>query len=348
MSLKAIAWAKTIKKIPSGTKFVLVMLAERHHGDTDICCPDQEFLAEDCNMDVRSVRRHLRALAEDYKLISRQVTRTRGGEGKSITYYGLHFHMDEPLDVEADRTKRPVSKKTEVCERRPGNLSGLEKGGRPDKIDSQTGQSVRSHIDSTGIQPDSSVPYGTASGELFQEDDSGPVRESGTASKLSPRSGDKGPRNADTSQPSSDELHKSVIFTVGFRMLTAQDVAPSSARAFLGGLIKNSSAKIVAESVTAAASEMPIDARAWLRQAVERRAVSAGIRKASDASPAARQAAETARIAALERRFAHLGKGGNWQAPWGPDPRICGDDYPPELYEKHGIERPGDASRRRA
>lgn len=140
------------------------------------------------------------------------------------------------------------------------------------------------------------------------------------------------------------QLQKRLIFGVGTALLRSQKMPEAKARAYLGGLIKSSSISIVAQVVSAAAIDPPIDARGWLRAAVIRRASQAGIAKPQTAET--RADAETDRIAELDRRMAVIAAGGSWGNKWGMDPRVGDDDIPPALYEKHGIPRPGTRPKR--
>ena len=54
MSFQAIAWAVR-QKLPYTQKIVLVMLADRHNGDTGRCDPSHDRLAGDCGLTRRSV-----------------------------------------------------------------------------------------------------------------------------------------------------------------------------------------------------------------------------------------------------------------------------------------------------
>ena len=54
MSFQALAWAVR-QKLPCTQKIVLVMLADRHNGDTGRCDPSHERLAGDCGLTRRSV-----------------------------------------------------------------------------------------------------------------------------------------------------------------------------------------------------------------------------------------------------------------------------------------------------
>ena len=61
MSFQAIAWAVR-QKLPCTQKIVLVMLADRHNGDTGRCDPSHDRLAGDCGLTRRSVMDQLAKL----------------------------------------------------------------------------------------------------------------------------------------------------------------------------------------------------------------------------------------------------------------------------------------------
>ena len=61
MSFQALAWAVR-QKLPCTQKIVLVMLADRHNGDTGRCDPSHDRLAGDCGLTRRSVMDQLAKL----------------------------------------------------------------------------------------------------------------------------------------------------------------------------------------------------------------------------------------------------------------------------------------------
>ena len=61
MSHKATVWAFS-QKLPALQKLVLIVLADRHNGDTGRCDPSMERISEDCGMSKRSVRSAIRSL----------------------------------------------------------------------------------------------------------------------------------------------------------------------------------------------------------------------------------------------------------------------------------------------
>ena len=62
MSFQAIAWAVR-QKLPCTQKIVLVMLSDRHNGDTGRCDPSHERLAIDCGLTRRSVMDQIEKLS---------------------------------------------------------------------------------------------------------------------------------------------------------------------------------------------------------------------------------------------------------------------------------------------
>ena len=65
MSWKATAWAKDTRHRNAGQKFVLMILADYHDAERGVAWPSQARLASDCQMDERTIRRHLRNLVVD-------------------------------------------------------------------------------------------------------------------------------------------------------------------------------------------------------------------------------------------------------------------------------------------
>lgn len=314
-----------------------------HTDENSEAWPSQALIAEKTRAARETVNRALRRL-EAKKYVTKYARRRKNGQ-QAVSIYIVHL---EPVDLPQDVVRVDDDSHKNECDRShspgdpPCDVEITRSAGRVTFEARPCDDSRHTSNELPTIELPTSIPVSneTASGDLFEEKDFSTQSES-------PRNSDQRPQNAD-SPPSGDQLLKSVIFTAGVALLAGQGLKEGSARAFLGGLIKGSSAKIVADCVNAACVENPIDARAWLRQAVEKRAVRAGIRKASDASPEARAEAENGRLADLDRRFSKLAKGQSWQPAWGHDPRIADDGYPPELYQKHGIERPGSTSRRRA
>lgn len=63
MSHRATVWAID-QKLPALAKLVLLILADRHNGDTNRCDPSMERVAADCGMSRDSVRRQVKALVD--------------------------------------------------------------------------------------------------------------------------------------------------------------------------------------------------------------------------------------------------------------------------------------------
>jgi len=95
MSFQAIAWAVR-QKLPCTQKIVLVMLADRHNGDTGRCDPSHDRLADDCGLTRRSVMDQLA------KLDSTGFIRTHHrviGKLKTSNQYTLMLGFGVPADV---------------------------------------------------------------------------------------------------------------------------------------------------------------------------------------------------------------------------------------------------------
>jgi DNA-binding transcriptional ArsR family regulator len=106
MSIQAVAQSISINGLSPATKLVLMLLANRHNWDTDLCFPKQSSLAEEAGMSVRSVRTHLNEL-EKQGLICRSIE--RGGKNKSdVTHYKLMFLGRQNLPVETLERKSSV------------------------------------------------------------------------------------------------------------------------------------------------------------------------------------------------------------------------------------------------
>lgn len=73
MSIAAVMWALEQWKRPDITaseRVVLMALADHHNKETNLCCPSQKLLAEECGLTDRGVRKQLASL-EDKKVIKR-------------------------------------------------------------------------------------------------------------------------------------------------------------------------------------------------------------------------------------------------------------------------------------
>ncbi|MEM9360720.1 MAG: helix-turn-helix domain-containing protein [Pseudomonadota bacterium] len=101
MSHVATAWAFDIRHLKPATKIVLLILADCHNPEHG-CFPSQEFLADACEMSVRSVRDHLSKL-EELGLISRS---HRSRVGTKFTSDGYELHFDRVLT----EPKKPAAK----------------------------------------------------------------------------------------------------------------------------------------------------------------------------------------------------------------------------------------------
>lgn len=90
MSFQAIAWAVR-QKLPAMQKIVLMMLADRHNGDTGRCDPSHDRLAEDCGMGRRTVIEQIAKLKQAGLI--EVVNRTKDGV-KSSNSYKLNIKPD--------------------------------------------------------------------------------------------------------------------------------------------------------------------------------------------------------------------------------------------------------------
>ena len=95
MSWSALAWAVR-QKLPSTQKLVLLMLAERHNGDSGRCDPSHDLLAEDCGLSRRSVVDQIGKLEEAGYL--RVMHRARGN-AKLPNQYVLQLQFGVPEKV---------------------------------------------------------------------------------------------------------------------------------------------------------------------------------------------------------------------------------------------------------
>jgi len=85
MSIKAVAAAIEIDGLAPATKLVLILLANRYNGDTGLCCPKQENLADEACMTSRSLRTHLKDL-EQAGLICRALVKKGHGQADQTNY----------------------------------------------------------------------------------------------------------------------------------------------------------------------------------------------------------------------------------------------------------------------
>jgi hypothetical protein len=93
MSHRATVWAFS-QKLPALQKLVLIVLADRHNGDTGRCDPSMDRVAEDCGMSKSSVKNAIRALEESGKI---QAIHRFDGPVQLTNSYILH--IDESTGV---------------------------------------------------------------------------------------------------------------------------------------------------------------------------------------------------------------------------------------------------------
>jgi pyocin large subunit-like protein len=128
MSHEATMWAVKVRKISCAEARVLWHLADCHNPVFG-CYPKQDYLADACELDVRSVRRCLDGLREK-KLIN--WVEQRAGKNRLANRYSLAFEAGfKAFD------------KTETAENEPDNMSGSKEDTtgqneqlQPDKFDS--------------------------------------------------------------------------------------------------------------------------------------------------------------------------------------------------------------------
>lgn len=130
---------------------------------------------------------------------------------------------------------------------------------------------------------------------------------------------------------SNEDRCREIIFRQGVDLLTGQGLAESSARTFFGKAVKGSGVKTVAEAVTAALLEDPVDAKAWIMAALQTRAN----RQAVSRSQTAGQS-HSDQI----RRFKAFATRGFWAPAYGPKPYE--GDYPDAVYRKSGLPTPSE------
>ena len=98
MSIQAVAAAIEIEDLAPATKLVLMLLANAMNGHTGQCNPDQERLAKEASMSVRSLRDHLATL-ERKGLITRDTVYLGRGRGAE-THFRLLFLDRQNLPVQ--------------------------------------------------------------------------------------------------------------------------------------------------------------------------------------------------------------------------------------------------------
>ena len=93
MSFEAMAWAVK-QKVKPIQKLVLLMLANRHNGDSGQCNPSHARLADDCNMSISGVKKAIKELS-DLGLLR---IRTSSKDGVSLpNQYFLNTHLNVDL-----------------------------------------------------------------------------------------------------------------------------------------------------------------------------------------------------------------------------------------------------------
>lgn len=136
MSIQAVGAVIELRDIPTTPKMILLLLANAHNRHTDKCFPDQQRLADEANVDVKTVARHLKWL-EDEKLIRRHTTHLGRGRG-SETHFELLFLHRTNCRVQGDRPLTGEIKTPQQRDLDPSALRGENK--KPEsQPESQTG-----------------------------------------------------------------------------------------------------------------------------------------------------------------------------------------------------------------
>jgi len=105
MSVEALHWALSQRKLKPSAWIVLIKLADRHNPDFG-CFPSTQRIAEDCNMSRMSVTRHLNEL-ELMGLIRRENREKETGE-KTSNMYHLSFKTDVTnCDIGSNKLMQP-------------------------------------------------------------------------------------------------------------------------------------------------------------------------------------------------------------------------------------------------
>jgi DNA-binding Lrp family transcriptional regulator len=117
MSIQAVAAAIEIEDLAPATKLVLMLLANAMNGHTGQCNPDQERLAKEASMSVRSLRDHLASL-ERKGLIARDTVYLGRGRGAE-THFRLLFLDRQDLPVQTMERQTSVN--------RPAKLRTMER-----------------------------------------------------------------------------------------------------------------------------------------------------------------------------------------------------------------------------
>ena len=135
MSWQATRWAKRTRGHGSrgGQKLVLMVLAEYHDVEKDCAWPSQQMLAKDCELDERSVRRHLGQLVANgyievlnkgnqhrsttYKLcMTKSEPDTAGVSEPDNPCTGQHVHVNRTAEVSEPDTPRMTSNQEDTEE----------------------------------------------------------------------------------------------------------------------------------------------------------------------------------------------------------------------------------------
>lgn len=136
MSIQAVAAAIELRGIPTTPKLILMLLANAHNKHSEKCFPDQQRLADEASVDVKTVARHLKWL-EDEGYIHRQTTHLGRGKG-SETHFELRFLQRTFCPVQEDRPLTGEIKTPQIREIDPSQTRGENK--KPEsQPESQTG-----------------------------------------------------------------------------------------------------------------------------------------------------------------------------------------------------------------
>lgn len=103
MSYRAQDWAEHVTGIPWATKGVLLLLANRHNGETGQCNPSEEWLCQRTELEPRTIRMHLKVL-EDAKLITRRYKHGGRGVGRSVDGFELHLGIQAAVKTPENDT----------------------------------------------------------------------------------------------------------------------------------------------------------------------------------------------------------------------------------------------------
>ena len=136
MSHYMTALAMKQKGLKPATKIVLYWLADHHNGETGLCCPSVNTLADECEMDRSSIIRHLNTL-EQLGLIQR-TTRNRDNGSQRSNEFALMLENATPPVANCDPT--PIAK----CD--PFNL-GNNNLGKETNISSSNDDGVDYYFD---------------------------------------------------------------------------------------------------------------------------------------------------------------------------------------------------------